>query len=293
MKLSDSEFQILHDFLQRETGIDVPEAKRYLFTTRLPELMQKENCRGFSELLVKLGARDPSVVRATVEAMTTHESGFFREPHHFEALFGTLLPSMLERKAMHSSRVPSVLRILSAGCSFGQEAYTLAIRANHWIESASGADACDVSIVGIDVSERALERAREGSYTDLELGPHLPKEHRERYFTRKGDYWQLSPSIRSQVSFQYANLSQPLDMLGRFDVIFCRNVIIYFSADLKVAVLERLRSALEPEGALFIGAAESLYGVGVEFALRTCGQSSYYEHPATKPEHQEDTTWKS
>jgi len=293
MNLSDTEFQLLQDFLLRETGIDIQESKRYLFTTRLPDLLLKENCRNYSELLIKLGARQPSAVRATVEAMTTHESGFFREPHHFEALFESIVPVLLERKALRTSRIPSTLRILSAGCSFGQEAYTLAICANHWLAGQIGSKACEVSIMGIDVSERALERAREGTYTELELGPHLPTECRDRYFSRQGDHWHLSPSIRSQVSFQYANLSQPLDSLGKFDVIFCRNVVIYFSMDRKISVLEKLRSALDPEGALFIGAAESLYGIDVEFTHRTCGRSAYYELPDALPTPEKGSPWKS
>ncbi len=293
MNPSDTEFLLLRDFLLQETGIDVPESKNYLFSTRLSDLLDKENCRDYSDLLLKLRAREQPVIRATIEAMTTHESGFFREPHHFEVLFETLLPALLERKAERSGQTCSSLRFLSAGCSFGQEAYTMAICASHWAAKQFSMTATDISIVGIDISERALERARKGAYTELELGPHLCNEDRDRYFSRDGEYWHLSPSIRGQVSFQYANLSQSLSMLGTFDVIFCRNVIIYFSPERKVSVLERLRSALEPEGSLFIGSAESLYGVGVEFAQRTFGQSTYYGHPIVHPTQEEVLLWKS
>ena len=291
MNVSDAEFGLLREFLRRETGIDVPESKRYLFSTRLSDLLEKENCRNCSELLLRIQANEPPLVRATIEAMTTHESGFFREPHHFETLFETLLPALLERKAERSGQASPCLRLLSAGCSFGQEAYTMAICAERWRALRSDKAAVDISIVGIDLSERALERARRGSYTDLELGPHLAKEDRDRYFKRAGEHWHLSASIRDRVSFQCVNLSQPMSIPGKFDVIFCRNVIIYFSRELKITVLERLRSALEPEGALFIGSAESLYGVEVEFAHRTCGQSAYYEHPTTQAIPEEVPPW--
>jgi chemotaxis protein methyltransferase CheR len=293
MNASDTEFELLREFLLRETGIDVPESKRYLFSTRLSELLEKENCRNYSELLLRIQANEQPLVRATIEAMTTHESGFFREPHHFQTLFETLVPALLERKAERLGRMSPGLRILSAGCSFGQEAYTLAICAERWRALRSDIPAVDISIVGIDISERALERARLGSYTDLELGSHLALEDRDRHFKRTGEYWQLSQTIRDRVSFQCANLSQPMSIPGNFDVIFCRNVIIYFSRELKISVLERLRSALEPNGVLFIGSAESLYGVGVDFTHQTCGHSAYYEHPTTKANPQEVYPWKS
>ncbi len=293
MNPTDLEFQLLRDFLLRETGIDVPESKRYLFATRLSAVLEKVNCRSYSDLLLKLGAREETVVRSTIEAMTTHESGFFREPHHFETLFDQFLPMLLDRRAEHSPTATSSLRFLSAGCSFGQEAYTMAIGVERWMEKNGSMAVEDISIVGVDLSEKALERARLGSYTDLELGPCLANEDRERYFSRKGEYWNLSPSIRGRVSFRSANLTQPLSGLGMFDVIFCRNVIIYFPADRKVAVLERLRAAMNPDGALFIGSSESLYRLEVAFGQRTYGQSTYYEILNSHPMPEEVPPWKS
>lgn len=293
MILTDVEFGLLREFLHRETGIDVPESKRYLFTTRLLELLEKQDCRNYSELLLRLGSGQQELVRATIEAMTTHESGLFREPHHFEALFDPVLPTLLERKGSRASMGPTILRFLSAGCSFGQEAYTMAICAERWLESHGGTSPVKFEIVGVDISERALDRAREGSYTDLEMGPHMTPEDRDRFFSRRGDYWQLDESIRGKVSFEYANLSKPLRSIGPFDVIFCRNVVIYFSSARKVAVLERLRDALDPGGALFIGSAESLYGIDVGFVQRSFGRSTWYEHPAGNGNNEEVRPWKS
>ena len=274
---TDTEFQLLREFLSRRTGIEVSEPKRYLFATRLADLLVAEKCQSFSDLLLKIGSGDEAVERATIEAMTTHESGFYRDPHHFETLFGTLLPALVERRVQGGDSKP--IRLLSAGCGYGQEAYSMALGLQRW-EEGGGGHGPGVSITGIDLSVRALERARKGTYTELELGPHLPEGDRARHFVFASEMWQLSTTIRDRVGFQAVNLTKSLAGLGSFDVIFCRNVIIYFAPPDKLAVLEQLRGVLAPQGALFLGSSESMYGIDVEFVPRTRGRSTYYERPS-------------
>jgi chemotaxis protein methyltransferase CheR len=277
--ITEIEFGLLRDFLRRETGITVPDSKQYLFSTRLDGIMDEWKCSSFSDLFLRLSGGDEALVRFVIEAMTTHESGFYREPHHFDVLCDVVLPEILERKLRTSTFLAPTIRILSAGCSFGQEAYTIAMCLERWQEKYPSSVMPKISILGIDLSTRALERARQGVYTTLELGFHLPQDVQDRYFRQDGDYWHLCPSIREQVSFQSGNLSRSLSEFGMYDVIFCRNVIIYFSPEEKIAVLDRLRNCLDADGALFIGSAENLYGIEVGLASRMCEQSTYYEIP--------------
>lgn len=291
MHITDIEYQQLRKFLLKETGIDVPEAKQYLFATRLGELLEKEGCASFTDFLVLLTCGKESLVRSTIEAMTTHESGFYREPQHFQVLVENIFPDLIARKAAMKSHTNPCVRILSAGCSFGQEPYSVAMAIARVLPLHPTWSHTDFSITGVDISTRALERAKHGKYTDLEVGGNLSGEDQKRYFTHHGDYWILHEALRKCVEFKHMNLSMPLIGLGKFDVILCRNMLIYFSPEQKTAVLKQLRDALEPQGVLFIGATESMYGTGVPFVHRTIGQSSHYEAPAT-PNISEGLSWK-
>lgn len=291
MELSDSEFHILRTLLANETGIYVPESKQYLFLTRLSDLLEQHACKSFSDFIVLLnGVNRTSILRATVEAMTTHESGFFREPHHFQVLIESLLPSIAARKTCNEQRLQPSIRILSAGCSYGQEPYTIAMCVDQWLSTQADFTAEDILITGIDVSTRALERAKQGRYSSLELGNTISALEKETYFAPKGDFWELSESLRSRVSLQCKNLAQSLTNLGKFDIIFCRNVLIYFSAEQKTAVLKQLRDSLVSGGILFLGSTESLFGTKVEYIHRSYNQTTFYEAPP--PIATEACSWK-
>jgi len=280
MQLSDTEFQLLRAMLAKETGIDVPESKQYLFVTRLSDLVEKHGCKSFSEFILLLsGPNRLKLLRSTIEAMTTHESGFYRDPHHFQLLRDSLLPMIAARKAIKAQRLRPAIRILSAGCSYGQEPYTIAMCVDQWLSTQSDFSADEVSITGIDLSTRALERAKQGRYTDLELGTNISALDKDCYFTKQGEYWQISESQCNRVSFLCENLSKPLTSLGKFDVIFCRNVLIYFSAEQRNVVLQQIRDALVSEGVLFLGSTESLFGSTVEYIHRSYQQSTIYEAP--------------
>ena len=138
MQISDTEFQLLQKFLLRETGIDVPDSKRYLFTTRLTELLEKEKCKSFSEFFLQLSQGNDVLVRAMVESMTTHECSFFRDPQQFQALVENILPMLATKKDEQIFRMPPRIRILSVGCSFGQEPYTIAMSVDRWLSSQAG-----------------------------------------------------------------------------------------------------------------------------------------------------------
>jgi len=291
MQISDIEFTLLRDFLLKETGIDIPESKRYLFSTRMSDLLEKERCKSFSDFFLVLTKGSSHLIRATIETMTTHESSFFRDPQHFQLLMDTILPAAALRKDRQRLRIAPRIRILSAGCSFGQEPYTIAICVNRWLSAQSNWSAQDVSITAIDISTRALERAKLGVFTDLELGQSITDADKERFFIKQKGQWTITPTLRNQIEFKCINLTRPWNDLGKFDVIFCRNVIIYFAPDQKTQVLSQLRDALDPDGALFLGSMESMYGTNIDFVHKVIGQSSYYEAPPIQTLNG-DLSWK-
>ena len=275
--ITDNEFSLLRSYLCKVCGIEVPPDKRYLFETRLNNLFVEEGYRSFSELHEHLSAaKDRRLQRKLVEAMTTHESSFFRDLHPFKFLKEEFLPRVARQRAQEAMYLPPHLRILSAGCGLGQEAYSIAMCVRDWLTSQEDFAEENVSILGIDVSSRVLDLAKKGVYTQQEMGTSLSPHFRCRHFRPKGGAWELSPQIRDMVSFLQVNLSEPFEHLGKFDLIFCRNVIIYFSTDLKLEVLRQFRRMLRADGALIMGASESIYMLSHEFRVVNEGPTICY-----------------
>ena len=277
MNLTDHEFTLLRQCLLHLSGIEIPVEKRYLFTTRLDDLVMHEKCASFSDLFKKLTAKEGDVCRRHfVESMTTHESGFFRDGHPFQAFLEVALPAIAGRKVGQAHYLSPRLRILSVGSSFGQEPYSIAICVREWLVNQSVFQLQNISIMGIDISHQAIERAKKCVYSKLELGKHLPPKYRENYFVKQGDRWAVSEEIRKMVIFEERNITSSLGDLGKFDIVFCRNVIIYFPLEMRKNVIGKLHGLLEPEGALFLGSAESLFNVSDEFMSRNIGETVYY-----------------
>jgi chemotaxis protein methyltransferase CheR len=277
MEISDIEFGLLKEFLLRKTGIDIAEEKKYLFTTRLKDLLKNEGCRTFSDFYnLLISEKNKNLVHQVIELMTTHESGFFRDEHPFKTFTENILPRVSKRRAEQALFLPPRLRILSAGCSFGQEPYSIALCIQRWLPTQSVFTQQNIVIMGIDISAITIERAKKGIFSELEIGKQISSQERHKYFNKCGGRWQLCEEIRRMVVFQQANLIKPFDNMGKFDVIFCRNVIIYFSVEGKKTVLENLRQALEPEGILFLGSAESMYNLSTDFPSHNEGRTMYY-----------------
>ncbi len=277
MNISDREFGVLKEYLIQESGIDVTEEKRYLFTTRLSDLLKSEGCKTFSDFfkILSSGKRE-DLVDNVIALMTTHESGFFRDSHPYQVFKDSILPEVAKRRAAQARFLPPRLRVLSAGCSFGQEPYSIALCIQQWLPTQSVFSLQSVTIMGIDLSALTIEHAKTGIFSNQEIGKQLSSQERQQYFRKHGERWQLCEEIRKMVTFQQVNLIKPFDNLGKFDVIFCRNVIIYFSIEGRKAALGHLRRVLEPEGILFLGSAESLYNLSNEFSSRAVGQTTYY-----------------
>jgi chemotaxis protein methyltransferase CheR len=282
MNITEYEFNLLKAFLFNLSGIEIPDDKRYLFSTRLTDLVEAEGCKSFADFYVKLTLKQSDACRRLfVESMTTHESGFFRDDHPFRAFFENVLPSISKRKIAQAHFLSPLLRILSAGCGFGQEPYSIAMCMRRWLSDHTEFPSQNIVIIGIDISDSAIARAKKGLYSELEIGKYLTPEDRKKYFIKKSDRWLLTEDIRKMVSFERNNLDKPFNNFGTFDVIFCRNVIIYFPLEVRKQVVERLRAVLEPEGVLFLGSAESLFNTSNGFASHTVGDSTYYVKCAT------------
>jgi chemotaxis protein methyltransferase CheR len=199
------------------------------------------------------GGGAEALITEVVEAMTTNETFFFRDKVPFDHLRDTILPAMQQSRSNRKC-----LRIWSAACSTGQEPYSIAMLLKEKAQALSG---WRVEIVATDLSQEVLEKSRSGIYSQFEVQRGLPIQLLVKYFTQTGELWQLNSEIRGMVTHKQLNLLQDFSHLGKFDVIFCRNVLIYFDQETKINIFERMAKAMEPDGMLVLGAAESVVGI--------------------------------
>ncbi|MCK5446119.1 MAG: protein-glutamate O-methyltransferase CheR [Rhodospirillaceae bacterium] len=252
------DFEFLKDFLQGRSGLVITPDKKYLIDTRLLPVVHSHGLKTIPDVIEILRCGENEILAVDVtEAMTTNESLFFRDDSPFDLFRQQILPMLLERR-----KDKRKFRIWCAACSSGQEPYSLAMILHQEQNRLAGWKA---EIVATDISHDILERARKAIFTQFEVQRGLPVEMLLKHFVQDGDYWQLSDQIRNMVRFEYLNLLESIKSVGKFDVIFCRNVLVYFDLDTKRSVLEGLRSALVNDGALFLGGSESTMGICEDF----------------------------
>lgn len=247
-RLGQAEYDTFRRFLSDACGIVLGDNKHYLVVSRLNRMVREAGLPSISALLARL-PHDRELARQAVEAMTTNETSWFRDQHPFTCLRDRILPELARRG--------TPVRIWSAACSSGQEPYSLSMMIDECQRSQPGVTLGSAQIVATDVSKQILDEARSGSYDTFSMTRGLTDDMRQRYFVNKGDRWEVAPKVKNRVSFREYNLMQSFAPLGKFDVIFCRNVLIYFSATAKEDILRRLAQALNPGGYLFLGAAET------------------------------------
>ena len=252
MAISQEDFRFVSGYLHRESGIALTEEKTYLVENRLGELCRSIGLNSIAALVQELRARPAGQVKQQmVEAMTTNETSFFRDVSPFEALRMAIFPELLEARKQARQ-----LRIWSAAASTGQEAYSTAMLLD--MNFARLIKDWDIEILGTDLAEKVLERSRTGEYSQLEVNRGLPAQYLVAYFKKKSSRWQINEQIRKIVRFEQMNLMNVPQRVGPFDIIFCRNVLIYFDDQTKRKVLSSLRSKLKPDGYLILGASEVL-----------------------------------
>jgi chemotaxis protein methyltransferase CheR len=247
-------FEALCDYLHRNSGLVMEQSKKYLVESRVMPIVRREKLSGLDELVALLQrGQSAKLAKDVIEAMTINETYFFRDKSPFDQFRTVMLPALLSAR-QNDKR----LRIWSAAASTGQEAYSLAMILDEFSARMVG---WKIEIVGTDLSEQVLEKARKGIYSQFEVQRGLPAPMLLRHFNQIGESWQISDHIRSKVTFRPLNLLSDFTALGRFDIIFCRNVLIYFDAARKADILARMTRILAPDGFLTLGASESLIGL--------------------------------
>ena len=253
-----TDFEFICQILRERSGLVLTNDKAYLLESRLLPVARKWKLATFDDLVRVIRTKmDEAVVRDVVEAMTTNESFFFRDTKPFDQFKALVLPALLKSRA--ASRT---IRIWSAACSSGQEPYSLAMILS---ESAAQLNGWKIEIVGTDLSTEILNRAKEGMYSQFEVQRGLPITMLVKNFAQIGDRWQINAKIRGMVQYKEFNLLQDPMPLGRFDVVFCRNVLIYFDQPTKGKVLDSIAKLMPADGVLYLGGAETVLGITERF----------------------------
>jgi chemotaxis protein methyltransferase CheR len=267
MSATTSDIDYVRELVRREAAIVLDESKGYLIDARLSPVSRRAGLESISALVEQLKRGASELQTLVVEALTTNETSFFRDVHPFEALATEVLPSLARARSATRS-----LRIWSAASSTGQEAYTMAMVIDRVPQLAGW----NVRIVGTDLSEGVLAQAREGRYAQLEVNRGLPVTMLTRYFDRDGIAWRIKPEVHKMVEFKQMNLVRPWPPTMRFDIVFLRNVLIYFDATTKQMLLDRVLKVLPPDGYLFVGGTEMIAGAHDGFIQERSGRATWH-----------------
>jgi chemotaxis protein methyltransferase CheR len=261
-------FEYVRDLVHRDSAIVLAPGKEYLVEARLTPLVRATGEASVDTLVQRLRITCDAGLRSdVVEALTTNETSWYRDGDPFLALRNVVLQELTSRAGFAGS-----LRIWSAACSSGQEAYTIAME----LAAFAGTRPIRTEIIATDLSARMVERVRAGRYSQLEVNRGLPATSLVRHFTRKGPEWVIDPKLRAMVSARTMNLAAPFAALGVFDIVFLRNVLIYFDVPTKQAILRRVRGVMRPDSCLFLGSAEVTLGVDQGWERHSLGRSSFY-----------------
>jgi chemotaxis protein methyltransferase CheR len=272
--LSPLAFDTLANLLKTKSGLVIGKDKLYLLETRLSEIVKREKLADMNVLAERL--RRPgsdALARDVVEAMTTNESFFFRDDKPFQHFRTQALPRLVAARPAGST-----IRVWSAASSSGQEAYSLAMIV---AESSTLLGGRKVEIFGTDIARDQLARAREGVYSQFEVQRGLPVQMLMKYFRKEDNNWRIADAIRAMAQFREFNLLSDLRLLGRFDIVFCRNVLIYFDQSTKTRVLEAVGGLMPPDGLLYLGGAETVLGITSRFAPMPNERGVYGVTPAS------------
>ncbi|WP_349814218.1 CheR family methyltransferase [Rheinheimera oceanensis] len=268
--LHDKEYMLFRDFLEQQCGIVLGDNKQYLVKSRLAPLMQRFGLATLSELVNKtLSPFERQLRSAVIDAMTTNETLWFRDTYPYELLKKQIFPEL--------EKTCRTVKIWSAASSSGQEPYSIAMTALEYQQSRPGAFSLGVHIMGTDISNTMLEHCQRAEYDGLALSRGLSPERRSKFFEDSGKgMMRVKDNVRKNVSFRHLNLLDSYTLLGKFDIIFCRNVLIYFSADVKAKIIRQFAQSLNPRGYLFLGASESLSSLNADFEMIRCNPGIIY-----------------
>lgn len=258
--ISPDEYESFREFLEDASGIVLGDNKHYLITSRVTRLMTELSIQSFGELLNRIHD-DQRLRHRIMDAMTTNETSWFRDTYPYDFLKEKFFPERARQSG-------DLIRIWSAACSTGQEPYSISIASNEFMIKNPGLVSSDgVQVWGTDISSNALQQARAGIYDDVALSRGMSPELRKRYFRQEGNQWRVSNDVKKRVNFQELNLKTGFASLGKFDIIFCRNVLIYFAPALKADIMYRMSQSLKPNGYLILGGSETISGYSEDFEI--------------------------
>ena len=276
VKITPDEIQLFSRFIYTLTGIHIEASKAYLLETRLGKILEMEKCSSYTAFYHKVKAdHSKTLEMQIIDAITTNETLFFRDSTPFDLLKFKIIPEVIDKRsstAPNGAQVP--IRIWSAACSTGQEVFSIAITLKEILSQFSK---YNIKLLGTDISDAAIKQASYGAYNKFEIDRGLARERLQRYFHSSGETWRINDEVRSMAVFRKLNLTEPLMGLGKFDIIFCRNVAIYFALEDRVKLFNKIADALEPDGYLIIGSTESLTGVCPRFIPKRHLKSIFYQ----------------
>ena len=256
--MKPEDFDFISALIKARSGLALTPDKAYLLESRLMPVARRHGHNGLEELIGAMRTRkEENVIVEVVEAMTTNESFFFRDIKPFDLLRDEVLPPMLEKRASKKH-----LKIWCAAASSGQEPYSIAIVLKELGAKLAG---WNLDILGTDISNEILKKASNGMYSQFEVQRGMPIQLLLKYFDKKDETWEIKPEIKQMVRYKYFNLLENLAPLGGFDIVFCRNVLIYFDAETKGKVLAQIAELMPEDGMLFLGGAETVLGVTDKF----------------------------
>jgi len=269
MSLSEADFDYVRALVRDRSAIVLEDNKAYLAESRIAQVARAEGYASTDELVAKLRLdRAADLQRKVVEAMTTNETSFFRDIHPFEALRREIVPKLIEQR-----KATRTLNVWSAASSSGQEAYTIAILLSEHFPELAG---WNVRILGTDLSNEMVARSSEGRYSKIEVNRGMPAQLLLKYFTRDGLHWTVKNELKKLVDFRQMNLAQSWPALPPMDVVFLRNVLIYFDVATKKEILQRLRRVLRADGYLFLGGAETTLNLDDSYQRTQIDKASVY-----------------
>ncbi len=261
MSIPQDDFLFYKQFLYEKFGYVLGDDKTYLLLSRLTPVSRKWDFPSLDDMTKKVrsGTGDQKMVKEIIDAMTTNETLFFRDERPFKYFREVLVPH-IEKARETRKRI----RIWSAACSTGQEPYSVAITL---MEVLKDFKSWNIEIIATDLSDKALGQAIKGEYSQFEIQRGMPIQQLMKYFKQEGQVWRINDEVRNLVRFESFNLLEPMDKFGVFDIIFCRNVLIYFDDETKKKIFQKLTKRMEPDGYLYLGGAESVLGLSTELKI--------------------------
>lgn len=272
--LNQAEFDQFRQFLEEACGISLGDNKQYLVTNRIRRILEENKIASFGELVKSLKhGLNRKLKDQVIDSMTTNETFWFRDNYPYDHLRSALLPQLMGG----NNRMFGPVRIWSAACSSGQEPYSISMMVEEYKRQNMGNLPRPVQIVATDLSSTVLDQARSGEYDKLSVMRGLSSERLDRYFDNPTPtMWKVKPFVKERIDFRSLNLMDSYAGLGKFDIVFCRNVLIYFNGDLKRQILQKIHASLKPQGILFLGSSEGLAGVADLFEMVRCEPGILY-----------------